>query len=204
MSSFIVGLTGGIGSGKTAVSDQFKALGIDIIDADIVARDVVTPGSDALDAIQKRFGESVLFDNGELNRANLRHIVFSNPDEKQWLNELLHPLIRQNIIAALSQAKSAYCILVAPLLLENKLHHIVDRVLVVDVSRECQIKRTIKRDNSSKAQVEAIINSQISQDERLKFANDVIDNENLSLKQLSKKVVNLHQMYLDLSKTLEK
>ena len=162
------------------------------------------PGSDALTAIKKRFGDSVLLENGTLNRKQLRHIVFSKPDEKQWLNDLLHPLIRANIIAALSAAKSCYCILVAPLLLENKLHHIVDRVLVIDVSPECQIERTMARDNSSKDQVEAIISSQISRTDRIKLADDIIENESLTFNQLTEKVVHLHQTYLNLSKTLEK
>ncbi|WP_448565681.1 dephospho-CoA kinase [Thalassotalea ganghwensis] len=203
MSKFTIGLTGGIGSGKTAVSDRFKSLGIDIIDADIVAREVVCIGSDALHQIETKFGQTILLDNGELNRAKLRAIVFNDSADKEWLNNLLHPLIRQNILKALKEAKSDYCILVAPLLLENGLQHLVNRVLVIDVSRQCQIARTITRDSSDKAQVEAIINSQISRQDRLSLADDVIDNESISLADIEKIVAQLHQKYLEFSKTGE-
>jgi len=197
---FVIGLTGGIASGKTTVSDLFKDLNIDIVDADLVAREVVKPQSIGLQKIADHFGNHFLLANGELDRTKLRTEVFSNESSKQWLNNLLHPLIRNEITDQLKLASSAYCILVAPLLLENNLLHLVDRVLVVDVDETTQVKRAVSRDPSSEEEIKRIMASQISRDERLSKANDVICNSNKSVDELSKEVFKLNNEYLHLAK----
>lgn len=196
--TYIVGVTGGIGSGKTTVTDRFASHGIEVIDADVIARDVVAPGSDALQQIAEHFGADVLLTDGSLDRAQLRKLVFADSDEKEWLNQLLHPLIRHRIEDTLQSASSAYCILVAPLLLENKLDAMVDRVLVVDVSEETQIERTMRRDNNSAEQVAAIMAAQIEREQRLAAADDCIDNE-LPLPEVYDQIDALHQQYLKLA-----
>lgn len=201
MSKMIIGLTGGIGCGKTTVSNFFAELGIDVIDADIAARIVVQPGKDALVAIEQRFGSDIIAADGQLNRAKLRRQIFSQPDDKTWLNNLLHPLIRQEIISQLRTAKSDYCLLVAPLLLENKLDKLVDRVLVVDVDEASQIARTIARDTSSETEVKRIIASQIPREQRLKYADDIIKNEHINLKEMQQLVIDLDHKYRLLSKS---
>jgi len=201
MSNFIVGLTGGIGSGKTTIANLFVKLGIDIIDADVIARDVVALDSPGLKAIAKYFGDDYIQVDGTLDRALLRKKIFSNDTDKRWLNELLHPLIRQQITTELSSATSNYCLLVAPLLIENKLTNLVDRVLVIDVNEADQISRTTKRDKNSIAQVQAIIASQINRADRLKHADDVIENNAHSFDTLETAVLKLHQSYLILSNT---
>lgn len=196
MSNFVVGLTGGIGSGKTTVANMFIDLGIDVIDADIVAREVVQPNSFALNAIAEKFGKHFIDDHGQLNRSKLRSQIFSNINDKNWLNKLLHPLIRQTITKQLQQATSSYCILVAPLLIENNLHHIVNTVLVINTEPSIQLARTVKRDKSTEVEIKAIIASQIDQKQRLAAANDVINNNNDKLDNIKKNVVRLHQRYL--------
>lgn len=196
MSDYIIGLTGGIGSGKTTVSNIFNELHIEIIDADIIARDVVAKGSNGLKAIKKHFGNDVIEPNGELNRALLRQKIFSNKADKDWLNGLLHPLIRDEIISQALSATSKYCIISAPLLIENKLTNLVNRVLVVDVTETTQLKRTTSRDNNTIEQVQAIIDSQITRKERLTHANDIISNENCSIAKLRETIIKLHREYL--------
>jgi len=176
MSKIIIGLTGGIGSGKTTIANMFLALGIDIIDADIIAREVVEPNSPALGKIQQHFGDKLILADGNLNRALLREKIFSSNHEKEWLNNLLHPLIRQSITAQLKQATSPYCLLVAPLLIENKLDALVNKVLVVDVTEPVQLSRTLKRDKSNEQVIKSIMASQLSRSERLSAADDVINN----------------------------
>ena len=138
MSHLIIGLTGGIASGKTTVANLLGQYGIDIIDADIVARDVVAPGSSALSQISQHFGPDILSPDGSLNRSELRQLIFSDAEHKTWLNNLLHPLIRQQIATELSLATSPYCLLVAPLLIENNMQSMVDLVLVVDSNEQDQ------------------------------------------------------------------
>lgn len=199
MSNFIVGLTGGIGSGKTTVSDMFAKLSVDIIDADIVAREVVAPKSKALAAIKNYFGADFINEDGSLNRTKLRTRIFENPSDKHWLNELLHPIIRQEITAQLASSQSQYSILVAPLLLENGLDKLVNRVLVVDINEQAQVNRTTARDPSSAEEVKKIINSQMLRKDRLNLADDVIDNHDANLDLLKQQVCSLHQKYLDIS-----
>lgn len=192
---WVLGVTGGIGSGKTTVTDCFARLGITIVDADVIARHIMDPGSPALAAVITRYGQQVLLDNGQLNRAWLRERIFQDTAEKQWLNALTHPLIRTQINAQLQQASSAYVILSAPLLIENKLTKLCDRVLVVDVPEALQISRTQARDDVTAAQVRSIMQSQCSRKERLAQADDVIVNDG-SLADLEHQVVTLHQGYL--------
>ncbi|MFB1015117.1 MAG: dephospho-CoA kinase [Alteromonadaceae bacterium] len=197
MAKFIVGLTGGISSGKTTIANMFADLGIDIIDADLIAREVVQPDSKALVAIAQHFGNDYITQNGELNRTLLRTTIFRHNDEKLWLNNLLHPLIRQNILSALAASHSAYCLLVAPLLLENRLDKLVNTVLVIDTSEALQVSRTLSRDKSSKEEVQAIINSQISRAERIAAADYIIDNSNTDLLSVRQQVINLDGYFRD-------
>ncbi|AVT47284.1 dephospho-CoA kinase [Shewanella baltica] len=200
MSMFVVGLTGGIGSGKTTVANLFAAEGITLVDADIVAREVVAPGSKGLEAIVTHFGAEILTPEGELDRAKLRQRIFSHPEEREWLNQLLHPMIRQEMLAQVEKATSAYVIMVVPLLFENGLDRLVNRTLVVDISPELQINRTVKRDNVDASQVNNIISSQCSRSEKLARADDIIDNQG-EISTLKREVLALHQRYLQLSGT---
>ena len=188
--SLIIGLTGGIGSGKSTVANLFKALNVNIVDADIVAREVVQKGQPALKEISHYFGQDILID-GELNRAKLRDIIFSDELKKRWLNELLHPIIRQQMLAQLTQAKGDYVILEAPLLFENELQVYCDYVVVVDIDEQIQIKRASRRDNNSVEQIKKIIDNQINRQKRLQKANFVIENTYKSLQQLEISVIAL-------------
>ncbi len=177
----IVGLTGGIGSGKSAATACFERLGVPVIDADTAAREVVAPGSDALRRIADHFGAQCLLPSGELDRAALRQRVFAEPLERQWLEALLHPLIRQHIVAMLAQAAARpgmpYVILSSPLLLETGQDALVDRVLLVDVDTALQRERVLRRDGSAAATVDAMIAAQWSREQRRAGADDVILNE---------------------------
>jgi len=188
--SLIIGLTGGIGSGKSAVSGFFKKLGVSVVDADIVAREVVQKGEPALIEISRRFGQDILLD-GELNRGKLRDVIFSNEQEKAWLNSLLHPLIRERMLAQLKLATGDYVILEAPLLLENNLQGFCEQVVVVDIDETVQITRASARDNRSREQIKAIIDSQIGRQQRLEKANFVIDNTVITLLELESAVIAL-------------
>ncbi|NVK25369.1 MAG: dephospho-CoA kinase [Gammaproteobacteria bacterium] len=196
---FIVGVTGGIGAGKSAATDLFEKLGISVVDADIVAREVVTPGQPALQKIVEAFGEQILLSNGTLNRAKLREIIFSNENCKRQLNDIMFPAIREELLYQLSNADSPYVILSAPLLLENGLESYTDRVLVVDVPESIQITRASSRDGVNNEQIKSIIQNQINREQRLEKANDVIDNSH-SLDDLSRQVENYHQQYLTLAR----
>jgi dephospho-CoA kinase len=200
MSKLVIGLTGGIGSGKTTITNYFGELGIEIIDADIIAREVVAVNSPALKAIAHHFGNDYLLADGQLNRALLRSRIFSNEADKQWLNNLLHPLIRNNIVEQTKEAKSEYCILVAPLLIENNLLELVDRVLIVDVSETTQISRTLLRDNSSEQEIKAIIASQTNRTARVNAADDIINNDNSPLSEIKTAVMSLNEKYFALTK----
>lgn len=199
MSDYIVGITGGIGSGKTTVSNIFAELGISIIDADIIAREVVEPNSKGLNAIINYFGNDVINNLGQLNRSALRKIVFDDSLKREWLNNLLHPLIREQMVLQTKKATSQYCILVVPLLIENNLTHLVDRIAVIDVEETTQKLRASSRDNANSAEIQKIIDSQIKRHDRILAANDIIDNQNTSAEQLKTRVEHLHQNYLKLS-----
>jgi dephospho-CoA kinase len=187
----IVGLTGGIGSGKSAVSAQLKAIGISVVDADQVARDVVLVGSPALNHIANYFGNQILLDDGALNRAALRQKIFANKVQKQWLESLLHPLINVEIHQQLAAASSVYAILESPLLLETGQHKYTDFVVVVDASVELQRLRACQRDGSTAVQIDAIIASQMPRRQRLPKADWVLDNQQ-DLNHLSEQVLKLH------------
>ncbi|WP_059022055.1 dephospho-CoA kinase [Vibrio coralliirubri] len=197
--AIIIGLSGGIASGKTTVANLFNQhFNIDIVDADIVAREVVALGSDGLKQIAEHFGESILLEDGTLNRSRLRELIFSDPKEKQWLNDLLHPMIRDKIDSDLSKITSPYGLLVAPLLVENQMQGMADRVLIVDVPAEVQIERTMSRDNVSREQVASILKSQASREQRLAVADDVIKNHTKN-QELLPQITDLHQKYLAIS-----
>ena len=196
----IIGLTGGIGSGKSTVAKEFIDLGIEVIDADKVAREVVEPGKPALTQIELYFGKEVVGINGELDRAKLRNIIFNSEIKKQWLNDLLHPIIRDTLLKQLEQARSEYVILEAPLLLENQLTKYTDYTLVVDVTEALQIERATQRDSNSVAQIQAIMNAQISRELRLEQADYIIDNSSTDLVVLKQQVNLLHLQFLSIQK----
>lgn len=200
MSQLIIGLTGGIGSGKTAVSERFEALGIEVIDADVASRAVVEPGGAALDAIAEHFGSEVIAADGTLDRAALRKRVFEDESERRWLEKLTHPLINQYIEAALTDATSAYAILAHPLLVETGRTRICQRVLVVDVPESLQLERTMARDDNPESQVRAIMAAQASREERLAAADDVVVNDQ-DLTHLDREVEALHQRYTQLAES---
>ena len=190
--SMIVGVTGGIGSGKSAVTRRLEDRGITVVDADVAARVIVEPGRPALAAIAEHFGSDILLEDGSLDRAALRQKVFADEDERRWLEALTHPLIGEEILAQLSASTSAYTVLSSPLLLETTQKTLVDLVVVVDVPEEVQVERTMARDDNDEAQVRRIIAAQIDRDERLKLADIVIDNAG-SLASLDDKVKTLHE-----------
>ena len=198
MPPLVIGLTGGIGCGKSTVTALFSQLGIDIVDADIVAREVVQPGSACLAAIAEYFGPTMLLRNGELNRASLREQVFSDNKAKLWLEQLLHPAIRQQLLQQLAACTSPYAILVAPLLLENALDKYTQRILVIDLPQSLQLQRTLKRDAVSEHQIQAIMASQLSREARLARADDIIHND-ADVDALPPQVDQLHQRYLKLA-----
>lgn len=194
---YVVGLTGGIASGKTTVADLIAEQGINLVDADVVARKVVAIGSDGLAQISGYFGKAILLDDGSLNRALLREKIFSDDVNKQWLNNLLHPMIRAELLAQLAASNSPYTLLVVPLLVENNLTSLCDHVLVVDVDEQVQIARTIARDKVSAQQANAILKSQATRQQRLAAADSVVVNNDRQ--QLANDVAILHQKFLELA-----
>lgn len=199
---WVLGVTGGIGSGKTTVTNLFAKHGIEVVDADIVARHILDKGTQALAAVRQRYGDQVLQANGSLNRTWLREKIFQQPDEKDWLDALTHPLIREQLLQSLEQARSPYVILSAPLLVENNLTRYCNRVLVVDVSEATQRERTQQRDNVSAAQIERIMQAQASRQQRLAAADDIINNEG-DRELLTSQVAKLHSDYLALAHQAE-
>jgi len=195
--TIIIGLTGGIGSGKSTVSRFFSELGVQVIDADLVARLVVKKGQPALSQIAQHFGSEVLID-GDLNRALLRTLIFQNEHEKVWLDNLLHPLIRAEIVEQLSKAQGDYVLLEAPLLFENGLDKLSDYTLIVDIEEALQVKRACQRDGATEEVIKAIIASQIDRLQRLQKGDFIIDNNNLSLETLKNKVEQLNAQFCKL------
>lgn len=190
-----IGLTGGIGSGKSTVCRIFASLGIKIIDADIIARQLVEPNQPALQQLVAKFGCRILNADGDLNRALLREIIFSDSGKKQAIEEIMHPLIYSQIKTEIEHVDSDYCIIAIPLLLETQQKDIVDRVLLVDCSPEIQLERTIQRDNVSSTQVNSIIASQMTRQQRILLADDIIDNSSSTL-QLAEQIKKLHNSYI--------
>ncbi|NOR69825.1 MAG: dephospho-CoA kinase [Methylomarinum sp.] len=194
-----IGLTGGIGSGKSTVAELFNSLyNIPVIDADIIAHQLVEPDQPALALLQQTFGQSIINPKGALDRDQLRDIIFSDSDKKDQLEKILHPLIYQQMQAEFDLQTSVYCILCIPLLMETKMTHFVDRVLVVDCPVEVQIERVMQRDSLSKESILSIIKSQVSRETRLSQANNVIHNPNSSTP-LAEQVKKLHNQYILLS-----
>ena len=193
--ALVVGITGGIGSGKSAVTDRLADLGITIVDADVAARVVVEPGQPALQAIADHFGSGVIQENGSLDRAALREIVFEYPDERRWLESITHPAIREEIICQLRSADSPYVVLSSPLLIEASQNDFVDLVVVVDVPESTQLERTMKRDDNSADLVRQIMSAQLSREARLRAADLIIDNDG-NLEELHQHVDALHKQLL--------
>jgi len=192
-----LGLTGGIGSGKSAAAQHFIDLGVHVIDADHAARWVVEPGRPALEQIARHFGNSVLQADGQLDRAALRKLIFEVPEQRRWLEALLHPLIAEEIVSHLARAQSPYAILVSPLLIESGQSRMTQRILVIDVPQQLQIERTLQRDQISEQQVQAILQAQASREERLRHADDVLVNDR-DQAWLRSEVERLHHFYLTL------
>lgn len=226
-----IAITGGVASGKSTVANLFAKYGIDIVDTDQIARDVVQATMPAYKSIVKHFGNTILLENQDLDRSKLREIIFANPDEKLWLEQLLHPLIREEMIAQVQQSTSPYCICLIPLLAEsgnylrkainaelapasldeplvegnqNKsqkaTYDIIDRVLVIDISEKAQLDRLIARDAISQQLAQDMINAQVSRNERLAIADDVIENVQ-DLEHLDQQVNKLHETYAALAST---
>lgn len=193
----IVGLTGGIGSGKSTVVRLFGELGVHWVDADDVAREVVEPGTPALKTIAEHFGDEVLQADGALDRAWLRQRVFAEPEERAWLEALLHPIIREELIRQLQPSNYTlpYTLLVSPLLLETDQHALVNKTLVVDVPESVQLERTMARDNNSREQVERIMAAQMAREDRCAKADAIIDN-NQPLVEVERQVAELHNQWV--------
>ncbi|MCG8673076.1 MAG: dephospho-CoA kinase [Pseudomonadales bacterium] len=194
----VVGVTGGIGSGKTAATDHFQSLGITIVDADLASRVIMEPGREALLKVEEHFGSHVINSDGSLDRRALREIVFNHPEERRWLEQLTHPLIAQEIISQIQASQSPYTILASPLLLESSQSQMTQRILLIDVPEELQIARTINRDNTDEAGVKAIMKAQMSREERHKRVDDIIVNDK-DLDHLHQEVEAMHQTYLKLA-----
>lgn len=194
----VIGLTGGIGSGKSTVADLFRQKSVEIIDADVIAREVVEPGTQALQSITEHFGNQVLAGDGSLQRETLRELVFADSTERLWLEQLLHPLIHAAINHRIAACRTVYCLLVSPLLLETSQRDLVDRILVVDIDRDTQIARTLERDKSPIDTIESIINAQVSREHRRASADDIISNDG-DIEDLVFQVEKLHGQYLKLA-----
>lgn len=192
----VVGLTGGIASGKSKAADLFAALGVEIIDTDIIAREVVAPGEKAYQKVIEHFGEQILQQDKQLDRKKLSDLIFNNPQEKTWLEALLHPLIREQVKQRSQQAQSNYCMVVIPLLVETQPNPLINRVLVIDVSKDIQRERIKARDNFSEEKISKILASQASREQRLAIADEVIDNCG-DVEALSKQVALMHEKYLN-------
>ena len=192
---FTVVMTGGIASGKTSASDLFASHGVPILDTDLAARAVVKPGQPALNEIKMTFGNHLITASGELDRATLREIIFEQPEKRRELEAILHPKIRAHINEQKNQLDAVYCIIVVPLYLESGRGYEADRILVIDVPTDLQRERLAKRDNTGPEQIEQILKSQATREERLSAADDVIDNT-ASPDALAARVADLHQQYL--------
>lgn len=197
--SFVVGLTGGIGSGKSAASAWFESKNIHVVDADVVAREVVQQGQSTLVEIHQAFGDWVLLENGELNRPTLREHIFKSPEARQTLESITHPAIRRSIILQLKQAQSPYVILVSPLLFETNQHELTQRTLLIDASETLQIQRASARDGQNSAQIKKIIQAQMPRLQKQQLADDIILNDG-HLEHLYQHLESRHEYYLALAK----
>ncbi len=196
----VIGLTGGIGSGKTTVSNMFRELGIEVIDADEIARCISENNTDIKSKIKEYFGTEALDDDGNLDRKYLRSAVFDNEEKRIWLEKLLHPLVINEIKEEIEKVESEYCVVSVPLLFESGSESLFDRILVVDLPEMMQLQRATTRDESDRKSIEKIAKSQISRKERLSMADDIIDN-NGDIDSLKKKVIEYNNFYLGLCKS---
>lgn len=194
----VIGLTGGIGSGKSTVAALFAKLGVPIIDADVIAHSLTEPHKPAWEKIKTHFGDPILKADKRLDRQKLRALIFNHPPQRRWLEQLLHPLIKQEIEQALNKLHTLYCIVVIPLLIETGPYPFIKRILVVDTTEEKQIRRLKTRDRSEAPDLQKIIGSQASRKERLAAAQEVIHNTG-SLMDLQIQVDHLHQFYLSIA-----
>jgi len=190
-----IGLTGGIAGGKTTAANFFAQLGVPIIDTDVIAHQLVKPGQPALQQIIETFGEQIRLPNGELNRTRLRQQVFADPQQRQRLEQILHPLIRAEMLAQAAQITTFYCLYCIPLLVETQQQNLVNRVLVVDCSTNNQRQRLKKRNQLNDLEIDQILAAQANRTARLAIAHDVIYNDH-DLKSLQQQILNLHQFYL--------
>jgi dephospho-CoA kinase len=195
----IIGLTGGIGSGKSAAAALFKDIGVDFIDADDLARDSLSINSEGYKLFIKEFGDKYLDENKNINRELIRKLIFNDSDAKSKLENIIHPIVRSGIETFIKNKKSDYCIIVVPLIFETNSSNIYDRVLVIDCDVDVQISRTSKRDNQTKSDIENIINKQATREQRLSIADEVIVN-NGSLDLLRNEVLKIHKKYLEIIK----
>ncbi len=195
----VVGLTGGIGSGKTVASDHFYTLGVPVIDTDVIARKIVEPGEPALNALIDRFGPKIISPDGHLDRSALRQIAFSSNENKKALDEITHPAIREETLRQIKACDTGYCLVVVPLLnAESPFRTVMQRVLVVTADREIKIERVKKRSNLSRDEVIRIMDTQLSDEQRLLFADDVIEN-NRTLDHVYGEVERLHSRYSEMA-----
>jgi dephospho-CoA kinase len=198
---FSVGLTGGIASGKTTISNLFVELGVVVIDTDVISRNLLAPGELAYRQVCAHFGKQILFDNGEIDRATLRNIIFSNPQQKSWLETMLHPLIFQRSHDAIVEnSRASYVLVVVPLLFETNFQSLVDRILVVDCPADQQIQRLKKRDDIDDNLANSMLAQQLSNAERLTRAHDIINNRDDDA-DLATQVAALHQFYSELAES---
>ena len=195
----IIGLTGGIGSGKSAAAALFKDIGIDLIDADDLARDSLNMNSEGYKLFIEEFGDKYLDENKNINRELIRKLIFNNSDAKSKLENIIHPIVRSGIETFIKNKKSDYCIIVVPLIFETNSSKIYDRILVIDCDVGVQISRTSKRDNQTKSDIENIVNKQATREQRLSIADEVIVN-NGSLDLLRNEVLKIHKKYLEIIK----
>ena len=195
----IIGLTGGIGSGKSAAAALFEDIGVDLIDADDLARDSLSINSEGYKLFIEEFGDKYLDENKNINRELIRKLIFNDSNAKSKLESIIHPIVRSGIETFIKNKKSDYCIIVVPLIFETNSSKIYDRVLVIDCDVDVQISRTSKRDNQTKSDIENIINKQATREQRLSIADDVIVN-NGSLDLLRMEVLKIHKKYLEIVK----
>ena len=198
---FSVGLTGGIASGKTTISNLFAALDVLVIDTDVISRKLLAPGEQAYRQVCDHFGKQILFDNGEIDRATLRNIIFSSPQQKSWLETMLHPLIfRRSHDAIIENSRASYVLVVVPLLFETNFQSLVDRILVVDCPADQQIQRLMKRDEIDNNLANSMLAQQLTNAQRLTRAHDIINNREDDA-DLATQVAALHQFYTELAES---
>jgi dephospho-CoA kinase len=198
----LIGLTGGIGSGKSAVCREFERLGVPIVDADIVSREVVEPGSDGLRAVVEFFGDEILDSQGLLDRARLRQLIFDDEEKRVTLESILHPKIHDRIREQLDAIETPYSIMCVPLLVEKHGYENIDRILVVDCPVEIQILRVMKRDNLTRERVGSIMRTQATREQRLRLADDIVENAS-GIESLRKPVQILHDKYTTIAQQLK-